>query len=85
MAVPGHASGLRKLQAMVLTTLATMPPDIVEAVGALGDGTSKHPRFKLATSAPKLVKGRRNGPCHCGSGKKFKNCCIGKPVQTKSP
>jgi len=22
----------------------------------------------------------RNDPCHCGSGKKFKNCCIGKTL-----
>ncbi|HBC79203.1 MAG TPA: hypothetical protein DCZ51_11275, partial [Bacteroidales bacterium] len=22
----------------------------------------------------------RNDPCPCGSGKKFKNCCIGKPM-----
>jgi uncharacterized protein len=22
----------------------------------------------------------RNDPCPCGSGKKFKNCCIGNPV-----
>jgi uncharacterized protein YecA (UPF0149 family) len=22
----------------------------------------------------------RNSPCPCGSGKKFKNCCSGKPL-----
>jgi len=22
----------------------------------------------------------RNSPCPCGSGKKFKNCCAGKPI-----
>jgi uncharacterized protein YecA (UPF0149 family) len=22
----------------------------------------------------------RNDPCPCGSGKKFKNCCMGKPI-----
>lgn len=25
----------------------------------------------------------RNSPCPCGSGKKFKNCCAGKPLYTK--
>lgn len=23
-------------------------------------------------------KPKRNDPCHCGSGKKYKNCCFGK-------
>jgi uncharacterized protein len=28
----------------------------------------------------KAVIPERNDPCPCGSGKKFKNCCIGKPI-----
>ncbi len=28
----------------------------------------------------KSVVPQRNDPCLCGSGKKFKNCCMGKPV-----
>jgi predicted aspartyl protease len=28
---------------------------------------------------PEIAKLGRNDPCFCGSGKKFKNCCIGKP------
>jgi len=28
----------------------------------------------------KPVIPERNDPCPCGSGKKFKNCCIGKPI-----
>ena len=28
----------------------------------------------------KQVMPERNDPCPCGSGKKFKNCCIGKPI-----
>jgi len=24
------------------------------------------------------AKTKRNDPCHCGSGKKYKNCCQGK-------
>jgi uncharacterized protein len=27
----------------------------------------------------------RNDPCPCGSGKKYKNCCIGKPVSKPLP
>ncbi len=28
-------------------------------------------------------KYRRNGPCHCGSGKKYKNCCLAKDEAEK--
>jgi uncharacterized protein YecA (UPF0149 family) len=28
----------------------------------------------------KPVAPGRNDPCPCGSGKKFKNCCSGKPI-----
>jgi len=34
-------------------------------------------RNKNKASAPKIMIGR-NDPCPCGSGKKYKNCCIGK-------
>ena len=27
----------------------------------------------------------RNDPCPCGSGKKYKNCCINKPIQKSLP
>lgn len=27
----------------------------------------------------------RNDPCFCGSGKKYKNCCIGKPISKPLP
>ena len=26
-----------------------------------------------------MAKVGRNDPCPCGSGKKYKNCCLGKP------
>ena len=39
-----------------------------------GDGTdSKKPVTKKAEE-----KVGRNDPCPCGSGKKYKNCCLGK-------
>jgi preprotein translocase subunit SecA len=28
------------------------------------------------TSAPKKISVGRNDPCPCGSGKKYKNCCL---------
>ncbi|SMO53342.1 SEC-C metal-binding domain-containing protein [Gracilimonas mengyeensis] len=27
---------------------------------------------------------KRNAPCHCGSGKKYKNCCLEKDQSTLS-
>lgn len=27
----------------------------------------------------------RNDPCPCGSGKKYKNCCINKPIHKPLP
>lgn len=33
------------------------------------------------SSLPKTVRGDRNSPCPCGSGKKFKKCCRGKVVK----
>ena len=40
----------------------------------------KHPRKVTGVFRP-IVSGiqkvQRNGPCPCGSGKKFKKCCLG--------
>lgn len=27
----------------------------------------------------------RNDPCPCGSGKKYKNCCVNKPIKKPLP
>lgn len=32
----------------------------------------------------KVAIPNRNDPCPCGSGKKFKNCCMGKPLYNKN-
>ena len=32
-----------------------------------------------------MTKQGRNDPCACGSGKKFKQCCAGKPAQAVNP
>lgn len=29
------------------------------------------------------MKTGRNDPCPCGSGKRYKNCCLGKPLAPK--
>ena len=36
---------------------------------------------KAAPPKIDLSKIGRNDPCPCGSGKKYKNCCLGKPVE----
>lgn len=45
------------------------PPAVIEA-GIDKRGTYAGP------VRPKPVKLGRNDPCHCGSGKKFKACCL---------
>ena len=50
----------------------------VTATGAGGDGTVKKEPVK------KKVKVGRNDPCPCGSGKKYKNCCLDKESAAKS-
>lgn len=42
----------------------------------LGAGPGK--RSRLRAPARPLYRAGRNEPCPCGSGKKFKRCCIGK-------
>ncbi len=38
---------------------------------------ANEPKFKGEPGTPlRVAKHRRNKPCHCGSGKKFKNCCL---------
>ena len=46
----------------------------VTAPGAGGDGSVKKEPLK------KKVKVGRNDPCPCGSGKKYKNCCLDKDM-----
>ena len=46
----------------------------VTAAGAGGDGSVKREPVK------KKVKVGRNDPCPCGSGKKYKNCCLDKDM-----
>jgi uncharacterized protein YecA (UPF0149 family) len=41
----------------------------------LGITTGMKPSKPWIRRRPKIG---RNGPCPCGSGKKFKKCCIGK-------
>lgn len=43
-------------------------------------------RFNLNKEKDKTVKVGRNDPCPCGSGQKYKKCCLGKEVSdTKDP
>lgn len=64
--VPAHAEES-------LTSLAERKADI----GAI-TGASEIPSFRFTKTRP-IVKDyhvRRNDPCPCGSGKKYKKCCL---------
>ncbi len=43
------------------------------------------PAIDTVRGTPKYAKSDlgRNGPCPCGSNKKFKQCCMGKTVTSK--
>jgi len=45
---------------------------------ARGTGTAKSSQKK----PPLADEPARNDPCPCGSGRKFKHCCLGKPAQS---
>ena len=49
----------------------------VTSEGGAGDKTIKR------QPAVKKVKVGRNDPCPCGSGKKYKNCCLDKDLSSK--
>ena len=42
-----------------------------------------HPECVCHTGQRKVVKIGRNEPCPCGSGKKYKRCCIDKVEQRR--
>lgn len=48
-----------------------------------GSGPGK--RSRLRRSEPPLYLAGRNDPCPCGSGLKFKRCCIGKTRKESLP
>lgn len=35
-------------------------------------------RYTRVMTAPNPAKPGRNEPCHCGSGRKYKHCCLAK-------
>ena len=45
---------------------------------------SKFPQAKTQTVKRKTIKVGRNDPCPCGSGKKYKKCCLNKRSTEKS-
>ena len=56
------------------------PPEVRPAAPAPKSAPPLPQLHNLAQSKPKvLAKPGRNQPCHCGSGKKYKRCCIDKP------
>lgn len=74
------------------------PMDKMRAIAATALIAGPMPEFETEKHAPiqgrvvgwSLVKPRekhgRNEPCHCGSGLKFKKCCVNKPLrESKTP
>ena len=67
----------------------TIPGPATEEVGAMAKKANAYVIFGLVEESGRLVhaplapvrvekKVRRNDPCPCGSGKKYKHCCLKK-------
>jgi len=58
-----------------------VPPDTFDPSGPIGVITSEpSPRIVPVPAAPSVARSKigRNDPCPCGSGKKYKKCCLGR-------
>ncbi len=64
----------------VLESMAKLlnSPNFPEIYNTIGDGEKKASQNRSAKAPKNKTKIRRNEPCPCGSGKKFKQCCLGK-------
>ena len=63
------------------TSLIRMHRDLVDALAAVREAFQQKlsralDKHLAPASAPKVG---RNDPCPCGSGKKYKKCCLGNP------
>lgn len=57
---------------------ADLPPSMVPGMVQMLDVLFGDAGAALASDIPRLARGRpkRNSPCPCGSGKKYKRCCM---------
>src|SRR6476660_585687 len=59
--------------------IMTERPATVKAQGASpGAVQVRLVRYTLAVTAATSARPGRNQPCHCGSGRKYKHCCLAK-------
>lgn len=78
------AEQLRKFEKAIRTIpnpknmTAEQAMNLVNTVGIDIEALQKKFRKYKASQIPKKQKIPRNGPCICGSNKKYKHCCINK-------
>jgi len=65
--------------------LAKPTPEQAAVIEGSKNATDKEADRKAAEKEAEKLKLGRNEPCHCGSGKKFKKCCIDKKVTKETP
>lgn len=63
-------------KALLTATLLACSSGLTDSFSFLGAGAGK--RSLLSRPVEPLYRAGRNNPCPCGSGKKFKKCCIGR-------
>lgn len=56
-----------------------LTPEVLRIQRALMDDSWNHPAAKPVV--PRKINASRNEPCPCGSGVKFKKCCLNKPAE----
>ena len=67
----------------MLAIAAALGASGVPDVGSSGVGPGKRTRFYYPQRP--LYRAGRNEPCPCGSGRKFKRCCLGKTAASPVP
>ncbi|MFN7993387.1 MAG: SEC-C domain-containing protein [Bryobacteraceae bacterium] len=58
------------------------PSDVSDVSNLSNSAEIAQPSPQLVAAAPKIS---RNQPCPCGSGRKFKRCCLDKPAASPAP
>ena len=62
-----------------------LPVDLAEHVESLRDEWARRYNAGSRAGTRRSAKIGRNEPCPCASGKKYKKCCLGKPLPTSTP
>jgi hypothetical protein len=75
---PGCGAGLYARLCRALTAAGRIAPAPAEIGEHMRKTLAQESRNKRQTANPSQGTAGRNEPCPCGSGRKFKHCCMGR-------